>query len=238
MSKNDLVPYSGNLPALSREVMECLPHLPAHRRSAFLDLFRSDTRIMELDTEYVVQHGHYLDARINQIQKTRTLIRERIGAASDIADMENAIIEIQRSKEHERWMNEASRNAAKVEGAYNHKIAVANKETELARAQERLVRARRNVDAAERLAPGQVDEWYAAQEAKKANAFAERQDALADLAQGRVPAVDPKIAADAAARSREEALAVVENELELQRARGNAAAVMALSNLRARLRAA
>ncbi|MGE3702633.1 MAG: hypothetical protein AB7G08_28285 [Hyphomicrobiaceae bacterium] len=238
MSKNDIVPYSGQLPALSREVMDCLPHLPAHRRSAFLDLFRSDTRIMQLDADYIFEHRRYLDARINQIQKARTLVKERIAVAADIANMENAIIEIQRAKEHERWMNEANRNAVKVEGAYNHKIAVTNKETELARAQERLVRARRNVDAAERLAPGQVDEWYSAQEARKANALAERQDAFADLAQGRAPPVDPRAAADAAARQREEALAVVDNEIELQRSRGNSAAVMALSNLRARLRAA
>ena len=223
MSKNDLVPYTGNLPTLSREVQDCLPHLPAHRRSEFLDLFRSDTRLMQLDADFVYERGRYLDARINEVQKVRTLVQEYTGASADIADIENQLIEIQRSKDHERWMSELKRNAERVEISYDHRITVKNKETELARAEERLVRARRNVDAAERMAPGQVDQWYAEQEARKSNAFAERQDALADLAQGRVPAVDPRAAADAAARQRDEALALIENELELQRSRGNSA---------------
>ena len=239
MSKKDIVPYGGNntLPELSRTALDCVP-VPSHRPAEFFDIFRSPTDIVRRDTDYVVERGHYVDARINEVRKTTTLVQERINAAALIADIENRLIEIQRATDHERYRNESSRNAEKVRMAYDNRIAVEKKEAELIRAREGHIRAQRNCDAAERLAPAQVDEWYAQQEARKSAAFADRQDALADLARGSNSGVNPAAAADAAARQREHDLAAIEHEIELQRERGNAPAVLALSNLRARLRAA
>ena len=173
-----------------------------------------------------------------RLQKMRTLIHERIGAAADIADIENAIIEIQRASDHQRYKNESARNAEKTQMAYDHRAAVEKKEAELARAREAHIRAQRNCDAAERVAPAQVDQWYAEAEARRHNAFAERQDAAADLARGSPVQANPAAAADAAARQRADDLATIEHQIELERERGNAAAVMALTTLRARLRAA
>src|SRR5207237_1328059 len=144
------------------------------------------------------------------------------------ADMENALIEIQRDKDHQRWASESKRSAEKVQTAYDNRIAVARKEAELAKTQEAVVRAQRNRDAAERVAPAQVDQWYAEAEARRHNAFAERQDAAADLARGSAAALDPTQQKDAESQQRSADLAVLDHEIELARARGNEGALLAL----------
>lgn len=239
MSKKDITLYRGNsLPELSRSALETLPDLPSSSGAHLFDSFRTPATIVRRDTDLVNAHTDYLDARINQLRKANILIDERISVASKIADMENCLIEIQREKDHERWKNESARNAEKTEMAYNHRIAVTRKEAELARAQEAHIRAVRNRDAAERVAPLEADKWYAEAEARRHNAYAERQDAATDLARGSLPANNPAAAADAAARQREDDIAAIEHQIELERQRGNLAAVMALTTLRARLRAA
>jgi len=235
MSKKEIVRRPDtDLPATSRpSALGSLPDLPSSSGA----WFGTRTSIMRKDADFIREHQRYLDARVKQIKSAHELVDERISIAAKIADMDNILIEIQRSREHERWQNEQKRNSERIQAAYDNQISVARKEGQLAQAREALTRAQRNCEAAERVAPAQVDQWYAEAEARKNNALAERQDTAADLARGR-SSRDGGAPADAAAAQRALDLETVEHQIELERERGNQSAVLALMNLRARLRAA
>ena len=83
----------------------------------------------------------------------------------------------------------------------------------------------------------QIDAWYQAAAAKRNESEATRQDTDHDLHNTQPPASLDALK-DAAKQQLAADLASVEHQIELERERGNAAAVMALSNFRARLKAA
>lgn len=153
---------------------------------------------------------------------------------AELADLPNLIAEEQRSREHQRWKAEQDRQAARTQVAYNEQLAAARHTVALAQIGEAAVRAERNLEAARRVKDAQLDQWYAEAQARTNNAKAECEDTVADLGY-HSPAGPTTSTVDEAAAQKARDLAVLDNQIELERQRGNEAAVMALLNLRARL---
>ncbi|MGE3702250.1 MAG: hypothetical protein AB7G08_26265 [Hyphomicrobiaceae bacterium] len=169
------------------------------------------------------QYGRLIEAKMRLMRK-----------AAEVRDLPNLIAEEQRQREHARSLAETRRAVETVAAVHELHLAIARHEVEIAKTREQGVRAQRNLEAAQRVKDAEIDSWYQAAAARANNATAEYQDTLADLQRGQT-APDPGATASAAANQRAADLAVLDHEIELERQRGNQAAVFALTNLRARL---
>ncbi len=167
-----------------------------------------------------------LDARVRTARKF-----------GELGDLANLLAEEQREREHARALGETRRVIETLRAAHDVQLAIAKNNLELARTQEQVVRAQRNLEAARRVADVEIDAWYQAAAAKRNESEATRQDTDHDLHNTQPPASLDALK-DAAKQQLAADLAFIEQQIELERERGNAAAVMTLSNLRARLRAA
>lgn len=192
--------------------------------------FGSETTIARKNTAFVEQHTAYLRARAAQSNAMSALVDSRVALAERLADLHNVLHELQERRDHERWLADCRRDRERTQARYDHQLLVIRNEAELAKAREAIVRAQRNLEAAERVKAAQIDEWYAKADAQRNNALAERQDTAADLAHTPPPS--------AAGSQLPELLAILDHQIELEKQRGNSAAALALANLRARLRAA
>ena len=153
---------------------------------------------------------------------------------AELADLPNLIAEEQRAREHQRWKADQDRQAARTQVAFDQQLAGARHTVALAKLEEAGVRASRNLEAAHRVKDAQLDQWYAEAQSRTNNAKAEFEHTVADLAHP--VATDPLGAArDEAAAQTARQLAIVEHQIELERGRGNQAAVLALLNLKALL---
>jgi hypothetical protein len=219
---------------ISRTTLGDLPTTLPGKSGAW---FGSKTYVAKKDAEFVETHTRLLKARGEQCDAPNSLIDKRIELGAKIADLHNLLAEQQRLRDHERWQAERKRHHERMQADYDDQVALARNETELDRAREAAVRAQRNREAAERVKQSEIDAWYHAAEARRHNAVAESQDTAADLASS--PAHPPSHTAvqQAADAQRAHALAVLDNQIDLERQRGNETAVLALLNLRARLSA-
>jgi hypothetical protein len=197
--------------------------------------FGSRTYITKKDAEFVEAHARLLKARADQCEALGTLLDKRTELAAKIADLHNVLAEHQRVRDHERWQAERKRQQQRRQADYDDLTAVARNEAELDRAREAAVRAQRNREAAERVKQSEIDAWYHAAEARRHNALAERQDTAADLDRAAPPPVPESVSRQAADQQQARDVAVLDSQIELERERGNQAALMALLNLRARL---
>jgi hypothetical protein len=171
--------------------------------------FGSRTYITKKDAEFVEAHARLLKARADQCEALGTLLDKRTELAAKIADLHNVLAEHQRVRDHERWQAERKRQQQRRQADYDDLTAVARNEAELDRAREAAVRAQRNL--------------------------AERQDSAADLDRAAPPPVPESVSRQAADQQQARDVAVLDSQIELERERGNQAALMALLNLRARL---
>lgn len=222
------------LPSLLTDVMSS-EHLPAGNAwfGPQAGVVARKTKVVNNSIEYNLARGRQSDSLASAIDARIRLARKY----AEVLDLPNLLAEDQREREHGRALAEHRRVLASVDAVHSLHVALAQHELELAKIREHGVRAQRNLEAAQRMKDVEVDRWYAEAEARKNNAYAERQDA-ADLLRGGSGAQSPQAAADAAAKQRDLDLATVEHAIELERERGNAAGVMVLTTLRARLRAA
>lgn len=232
MSDDKKLPVTRPGTAVSRATLGDLPTtLPSRSPGLF------GTYLTKKQADYVEVHTRLLKARGDQCDALTALVDKRIALGAKIADLHNVLAELQRVHDHERWHAERKRQHERMQADYDDQLAIARNEAELDRAREAAVRAQRNREAAERVKQSEIDAWYHAAEARRHNAVAESQDTAADLA--RVPSAPEAGSAfqQAADSQRAHDLAVLDNQIELERQRGNEAALMALFNLRARLAA-
>lgn len=221
-----------SLPAILREI-----GMPGDRPVGkhWLGFQRS---VIARNTRVVAADVDYLDARRRQADAYLALIEARLRVAQKIAeliDLPNRLHDDQRQREHARHLAEQKRALERLQADYDRRIATARNEAELARVQETGVRASRNFEAARRVKESEIDRWYAEAEARRNNAEADRQDTAADLVRDHPQTPD---AATGRGVQRAADLAVLDHQIELERQRGNEAAVLALMNLRARLQGA
>lgn len=199
--------------------------------------FGFERDVIARNTRVVGNSAAYLETRRRQSDAYAALIDSRIRIAqkiAELADLPQRMNDEQRTREHVRYVAEQKRALERLQAAYDHRIAVARNEAELARIREIGVRASRNFEAARRVKESEIDRWYAEAVARRNNAEAERQDTAADLLRGQ------PIGSGASGAPAERAidLAILDHQIELERQRGNEAAVLVLLNLRARLQAA
>jgi hypothetical protein len=199
-------------------------HSVLARRQRAVDASTSHLKAREAQHD---QYGRLIDAKMRIMRKI-----------AEVADLPNLIAEEQRQREHARILAEHRRVLDGVNATHDLELALARQNVELTRVREQGVRAQRNLQAAERVSDVEVARWYAEAQARANNAEAERQDTAVDLARGSQVASAPTVAQGAAAKQRAQDLQTVEHQIELERERGNQAAVLALMNLRARLKAA
>jgi hypothetical protein len=218
--------------AVTRSTLGDLPTTLPSTSGAWLG---SRTYVIKKDADFVEAHTRLLIARGKQCDALNELVEKRIALGAKIADLHNVLAEQQRVRDHERWHAERKRQHDRMQADYDDLLAVTRNETELDRAREVGIRAQRNREAAQRVKQSEIDAWYHAAQARRNNARAEDQDTAADLA--RTPSEPPSESAtkQAAEAQRAHDLATLDNEIELQRQRGNDAAMLALLNLRARL---
>ena len=189
-----------------------------------------NTRVVDADIAY-------LEARRRQGDAYVALIDARFRIAQKIAeliDLPNRINDEQRAREHARHLAERKRELERLQAAYERAFAIARNDVELARLHEGGVGASRNLEAAQRVKDVEIDSWYSQAQARRNNSQAERDDTLADLQRMTAGPAE----AHSLGRQRSSDLAVLDHQIELERQRGNEAAVLALLNLRARLQAA
>jgi hypothetical protein len=220
--------------AVSRTTLGDLPTTLPSTSGAW---FGSRTYVAKKDAEFVEAHTRLLKARADQCEALDTLVEKRIAFGAKIADLHNVLAELQRLRDHERWQAERKRQHERMQSDYDDQIALARNEAELDRAREAAVRAQRNREAAERVKQSEIDAWYHAAEARRHNAVAESQDTAADLGRSPVEPMPESAVKQGADTQRALDLAVLDNQIEMERQRGNEAALMALLNLRARLAA-
>ena len=200
--------------------------------------FGFERNVLAKNTKVVDASTGYLEARRRQSAAYTALLEERMRIAQKLAelmDLPNRILDEQRAREHARHVAEQKRTLERLQAEYDRRLALARNEAELAKLDEIGVRANRNLEAARRVSPAEIDRWYAEAEARKNNAVAEREDTIIDLQRGQA---DSSAASAAGAAQRGADLAVLDHQIELERQRGNEGAVLALLNLRARLRGA
>lgn len=162
--------------------------------------------------------------------------RMRLGRKyAELADLPNLIAEEQREREHVRGLAENRRVLERLVSGHDIMLAMARNETDLAKQHEKAVRAQRNHEAAIRVKDVEIDEWYAQARARTNNSRADEQDTFADLNRTAPTSADSD---DAVAAHRNETLALLIHQVELEKQRGNAAAVLALNNAIARIKAA
>lgn len=189
--------------------------------------------VAERNARFLEQDTRRIEAHTARTRAVASLLDARIDVAAKIADLENVLVEIQRQKDHERWRAEQRRDSEHLQVAYNVQISQATKEAELAKARERLIRAQRNCEAAARVKESEIDQWYHAAEARRNEAQAEFQDTAADLTR----AASPEVVNKGGAAEIAQLFATLDHQIELEKARGNTEAVLALANARARLKA-
>ena len=190
--------------------------------------------VLKRNGAVVQRSADYLDARRRQSNAYTALIDARMRIArklAELADLPNVLAEDQRGREHARLVAETSRQSARVEARRAGELAAIRHATELARLQEARVRAERNLEAAQRVKDAQLDEWYAQAQARTNNALAEFQDTRADLA-----GAGPSPSGDSAQAEKAALMPLLDQQIELERGRGNEAAVLALLNLKALLK--
>jgi hypothetical protein len=227
--------HSPTLPSVVRDVTAS-DHLPSGSHFSFGTqawILERRKRLVDRSTELMLSqasqsaaYAGLLDARIR--------VAEKFG---EVADLSSVLAEQQREREHRRTLSENRRVVESLKAAHDVRLAIAQQDLELARTQEHIVRAQRNLDAARRVKDIEVDSWYAQAAARRNEAEATRQDSDADLLRTQSTA-SPDAIKTAIADQLAATLAAVEHQIELERERGNAAGVMALSNVRARLKAA
>jgi hypothetical protein len=232
MSDDKKLPATRPGTALGRGTLGDLPTTLPSSSGAW---FGSRTHVAKKDADFVEAHTRLLKARGEQCDALDTLVKKRIALGVKITDLHNILAEHQRVRDHERWQAARKRQHERMQADYDDQLTIARNETELDRAREAAVRAQRNREAAERVKQSEIDAWYHAAEARRHNAVAESQDTAADLA--RVPTAPAAESAiqQAADTQRAHDLAVLDNQIELERQRGNEGAVLALLNLKARL---
>lgn len=219
------------LPSLLSDVMSS-DHLPAgnHWFGLERDVIANNQRVVDNSAAYNTSRARQTDSYIE-------LLRARMRAAhvcSEIADLPNALGNAQREREHSRSLAEDRRVLERLAAVHELKMALARHDTELAQQREKAVRADRNRITAETVKDEQIQQWYHEQQARANEARATYQDTAHDL--NRAPASDQPRTADA--QDLEQLLATLDDQLAKEKARNNSQAVMALQNLRARIKSA
>jgi hypothetical protein len=192
-----------------------------------------NTAVVDNDTAYKLARVRQADAQVANIDARIRLARKY----AEVLDLQNLLAEDQRQREHARDLAETRRVGEKLAASQSMRMTVLQHELDSAKAREQIVRAERNLEAARRVADVQVDQWYQQAAASRNEATATRQDTDADLRRTQATA-SPDALKAAADDELARALATIDNEIELARQRGNAAAVLALQNIKARLKSA
>jgi hypothetical protein len=234
MSDDKKLPVARPTTAVSRTPIGDLPTTLPSSSGAW---FGSRTYLTKKDADFIEAHTRLLKARAGQCDALSTLIDKRIELAAKIADLHNVLEEQQRVRDHERWQADRKREHERMQADYDRLLEVARNKTELDRAREAGIRAQRNREAAERVKQSEIDAWYHAAEARRHNALAESQDTADDLRRSPDQPVPESAIKQATDTQRAHDLAVLDNQIEIERQRGNEAALMALINLRARFAA-
>jgi hypothetical protein len=238
MSDDDLdskkLPVRRSGMALSRPTLGDLPTTLPNDSGAFPWSKKYKTT---KDAEFVEAHTRLLIARGKQSDALNDLVDKRIALGAKLADLHNVLAEQQRVRDHDRWQAERKRQHDRMQADYDDLLAVTRNETEVDRAREAAIRAQRNRDATSRIKQSEIDAWAHAAEARRNNALAESQDTAADLARTPAAAAPESAMQQTADSQRAHMVAVLDSQIDLERQRGNEAAVLALLNLRARLSA-
>lgn len=208
------------------------PALPELSQGPYSSFWIGETEAKRKNAEFIRADADLLAARRAQAQAMSDLVDTRVGLANKIAGLQAHLHEHALQLEQKSWLAHHTRARERMQTELDVEIARARLEAELAKAREIKARSERNQDAAERISQSQVDQWWAEQEARKANALAEHQDAIADLTRAPV--------AGGATPSRQDgssALVILEHQLEIERQRGNTEGVSTLQNAIARIKA-
>jgi len=192
-----------------------------------------NTAVVEASTAYNLARARQADSAVSVLDSRIRLARKY----AEVLDVHNLINEDQREREHGRVLSEHRRVLQNVNAVHALQIAMAQHDAELAQLRERGVRAHRNWEAADRLKDAEIDSWYAQAAARRNESEATRQDTHSDLHRTQATA-SPDALKAAAEQQLAATLDALEHQIELERGRGNAQAVMTLTNLRARLKAA
>jgi hypothetical protein len=210
-------------------------NLPAGRHTWGFqrDVIANNQRVVDNSTAYNL-------ARARQSDSLAALLDARIRLGlkyAEVVDLPNVLAEAQRQREHARVLAEQRRALELVKVVHELHLTVARHETDLAKQREQGVRAERNLEAARRVAPAQIDEWYQAAAARRNEAEAVRQDSDVDLKRTQ-PATSADAIKSAIEQEMAKVVAITEHEIELAKQRGNPAAALALQNFLARVKAA
>jgi hypothetical protein len=210
-------------------------NLPAGRHSFGFqrDVIANNQRVVDNSSSYNM-------ARARQSDSLAALLDARIRLGlkyAEVVDLPNVLAEAQRQREHARVLAEQRRALELVKVVHEMHLTLARHETELAKQREQGVRAERNLDAARRVADTLVDTWYQQAMAQRNEAEAVKQDTDHDLKRAQ-PAVSTDAIKGAVEQELAKTVAIIEHEIELARQRSNPAAVLALQNFLARLKAA
>ena len=222
-----------SMPSVFSDVTSPTDNLPAgnHWFGFQGDVIASNTNVVNVSTGY-------LGARRAQSDALASLIDARMRVArkyAELADLPNVIGDEQREREHVRGLAENRRVLERIVSAHAIMLAMSTHETNLSKQREQAVRAQRNHDAAVLVSPEEINHWRAEARARANNALADEQDTAADLRRATPSHADP---AENAAFHLADTLALLDNEIELAKQRGNAAAVLVLQNARPRLKSA
>ena len=226
---------TASLPSIISEVMSS-EHLPAGNA-----WFGPQAGVLARRQGVVDNSISYNLARARQADSMGSLIDSRIRLArkyAEVLDLPHLIAEDQRQREHARGLAENRRVLENVNAVHDLHLAVARHDLEIAKIRELGVRAQRNLEAAQRVKDVEIDSWYAAAAARRNESEAVRQDSDTDLRRGTQSSANPDALKAAAEQQLATILDALEHQIELERGRGNAQAVMTLTNLRARLKAA
>jgi hypothetical protein len=225
--------HSPTLPSVLRDVT-----VSDHLQSGSDFSFGPRGWILERRKRVVDRSRDLMLSQASQSSAYEGLLDARIRVAkkfSEVADLANLLAEEQREREHRRTVSENRRVVEDLEAAHNIRLTIAQQDLEIARMHEQVVRAQRNLEASRRVADVQVDAWYAQASAQRNEAEAVKQDTAVDL-QRTHSVTSPDVVKSAMAEELAKAIATIDNEIELATGRGNTTAVLALQNVRARLK--
>ena len=227
------VRHSSSVPSLFSDVISPTDNMPAGKA-----WFGFEADVIGRNTHTVDNSTAYLVSRRGQSDAFSALLdaRMRLGRRyAELADLPSVIAEEQREREHVRGLAENRRVLERLVSGHDIMLAMARNETDLAKQHEKTVRAQRNHEAAIRVKDVEIDQWYAEARARTNNSRADEQDTFADLNRTAPSSADSD---DAVATHRNDTLALLYHQIELEKQRGNAAAVLALNNAIARIKAA
>jgi hypothetical protein len=202
--------------------------------------FGFEVNVLAKNTKVVDGSTSYNHARARQSDSLLSLLDAKIRLARklvELRDLPNLLAEDQREREHARVLAEQRRTLELVKVVHEMHLTLARHETELPKQREQGVRAERNLEAARRVADTLVDTWYQQAAAQRNEAEAVKQDTDHDLKRTQ-PAVSPDAIKGAVEQELAKTVAIIEHEIELAKQRSNPAAVLALQNFLARLKAA